>query len=288
MKILIVGGSGMLGHQLWRHFSPWHETWVTLRRPVSEFKQAGLFVDGKVFTGIDVAEFTELARVTREFKPDAVLNCVGIIKQLKEAKNAIQSLTINSLLPHRLAEVCGETGSRLVLFSTDCVFSGKRGRYTEEDFSDAEDLYGRTKFLGEVSDAPHVITLRSSIIGREIGSAYSLVDWFLTQKAPRVKGFRRAIYTGFTTQEMARIVEKVIDERRDLHGLWQVASDPITKYDLLHLLREKFGLTVAIDPADEPVCDRSLLGARFNAATGYRPPSWPAMIEEMASRKQPA
>lgn len=284
MKILIVGGSGMLGHQLWRHFSVRHETWVTLRRPAPEFERLGLFSDKRVFTGVDVADFESLARVIRELKPDAVLNCVGIIKQLKEAKNAIQSLTINSLLPHRLAEMCGETGARLVLFSTDCVFSGKRGRYQENDSADAEDLYGRTKFLGEVTDAPHAITLRSSIIGREIGSTYSLVDWFLSQKAPRVKGYRGAIYSGFTTLEMARIVERVLGEQKQLHGLWQVASEAITKYDLLRLLRDSYGLSVEIDPVDEPACDRSLVGTRFSETTGYRPPSWPAMVAEMAAQ----
>lgn len=285
MKILIVGGSGMLGHQLWRHFRPNHETWVTLRRPAPEFAARGLFNDQRVFPGLDVMDFESVARAIRELRPDAVLNCVGIIKQLKEAKNAIQSLTINSLLPHRLAEVCGETGAKLVLFSTDCVFSGRRGSYQENDFADAEDLYGRTKFLGEVADAPHVITLRSSIIGREIGSTHSLVDWFLSQKAPRVNGFRGAIYTGFSTLEMARIVERVIDKQKHLHGLWQVASRPITKYDLLLLLRDNYGLSVQIDPVDEPACDRSLVGTRFNEATGYRAPSWPAMVAEMAAQR---
>lgn len=274
----------MLGHQLWRHFSRGNETWVTLRRQSAEFERLGLFTDKKVFAGLDAMDFEQLAHIIRKLNPDAVLNCVGIIKQLKEAKDAVQSITINSLLPHRLAEICAETGSRLVLFSTDCVFSGRRGSYTESDISDAEDIYGRTKYLGEVANAAHVITLRSSIIGREIGSAYSLVDWFLAQKEPRVRGFRRAIYTGFTTIEMARIVERVIDGQRGLHGLWQVASAAITKFDLLHLLRDSYGLGVQIDPADEPVCDRSLIGTRFNDTTGYRPPSWPAMIGEMATQ----
>ena len=273
----------MLGHQLWRHFSARHETWVTLRRPVPELERLGLFSDKRVYSGIDVADFGALARVIRELKPDAVLNCVGIIKQLKAAKNAIQCLSINSLLPHRLAEVCEESGARLVLFSTDCVFSGKRGRYQENDFADAEDLYGRTKFLGEIADAPHVITLRSSIIGREIGSAYSLVDWFLNQRAAHVTGYRGAIYTGFTTIEMARIVERVVGDQKQLHGLWQVASEAISKYDLLRLLRDSYGLSVEIDPADEPACDRSLIGTRFNEATGYLPPSWSAMVAELAA-----
>lgn len=283
MKILILGGSGMLGHELWRHFRAGHETWVTLRRPGAEFARFGLFGDGRVFTGVDAMDFPTVAKVIREFRPDAVLNCVGIIKQLKEATSPIPSLTINALLPHRLAEVCGETGARLVLFSTDCVFSGRRGQYGEADVSDAEDLYGRTKYLGEIGSLPHVFTLRSSIIGRELGTAHSLVDWFLAQRGPRVRGYRRAIYTGFTTLEMARIVERILTAHRDLSGLWQVASAPINKYDLLGLLRESFQHPVEIEPYDEFVCDRSLSGARFAAATGYRAPDWAAMITELAA-----
>jgi dTDP-4-dehydrorhamnose reductase len=283
MKILILGGAGMLGHELWRHFRAQHETWVTLRRPAAEYFRHGLFGDGRVFEGVDMADFVEVARVIGEFRPDAVINCVGIIKQLKEAQSPIPSLTINSLLPHRLAEVCGGAGARLVHFSSDCVFSGKRGGYTETDVSDAEDLYGRTKFLGEVTDAPHVITLRSSIIGRELGTAHSLVGWFLAQAGGRVRGFRRAIYSGFTTMEMARIVARVLMRHRELSGLWQVASAPINKFELLQLVREKFRLNIEIEPYDDFVCDRSLNGERFNAATGYRPPAWSSMIEELAA-----
>jgi dTDP-4-dehydrorhamnose reductase len=246
MKILILGGSGMLGQELWRHFRRGHETWVTLRRSGAEFSRRGLFGDGRVFTGVDAMDFPTVARVLREFRPDVVLNCVGIIKQLKEATSPIPSLTINALLPHRLAEVCGEIGARLVLFSTDCVFSGRRGQYGEADAADAEDLYGRTKYLGEVGQLPHVFTLRSSIIGRELRTAHSLVDWFLAQRGPRVRGYRRAIYTGFTTLEMARIVERILTRHQDLAGLWQVASAPISKFDLLGLLRDEFQHPVEI------------------------------------------
>ena len=282
MKILILGGSGMLGHQLWKHFHSRYETFVTLRRTGQEFERYGLFKDGRVFAGVDAEDFAQVARIIRNYRPDAVLNCVGIIKHLAEAKNPIQCITINSLLPHRLAEVCGEFGARLVLFSTDCVFSGKRGHYCENDLADAEDLYGRTKYLGEVIGSTHAITLRSSIVGRELGSSHSLVDWFLSQDGGKVHGFRRAIYSGFTTLEMSRIVECVLTEQRGLYGLWHVASEPINKYDLLLLLRDRFKISVEIVPQDEFFCDRSLVGARFAEATGYRA-EWPAMIEEMAT-----
>ena len=162
------------------------------------------------------------------------------------------------------------------------MFSGKRGGYTEADISDAEDLYGRTKYLGEVSAVPNALTIRTSIIGRELGTTYSLIDWFLAQKGGSIRGYRRAIYTGFTTLEMARIVERILTQHRELSGLWQVASAPINKYELLLLVRDKFGLAVHIEPDDNFVCDRSLLATRFNAATSYSPPDWSAMIGEMA------
>jgi dTDP-4-dehydrorhamnose reductase len=283
MKILILGGSGMLGHQLYREFSRDHEVWVTLRREVGEFSGHGLFGEGRVLAGVEAMDFASVERALRTTQPAVVLNCVGIIKQLKEATDPIPSLTINSLLPHRLARLCGEIGARLVHFSTDCVFSGRRGGYRETDTSDAEDLYGRTKYLGEVGSAPDVLTLRSSIIGRELGTAHSLVDWFLSQRGKEVRGYRRAIYTGFTTLEMARIVRMMIKRQPALGGLWQVASAPIDKYELLLLLRDAFGVPVEIRPYDDFVCDRSLDGGRFSAATGYQSPAWRTMIEEMAS-----
>jgi dTDP-4-dehydrorhamnose reductase len=286
MKILILGGSGMLGHQLWRDFHERHEVWVTLRRSEQDYHRYNLFRDGRVFADVDAMDFERVELVIRNLRPDAVLNCVGIIKQLKEAGNPIKSIAINSLFPHRLANICGELGSRLLLFSTDCVFSGNRGSYTEADFSDAEDLYGRTKFLGEVNGVANAITLRSSIIGRELASKHSLVDWFLSQNGGNVFGFRRAIYTGFTTIEMSRIVERILTIHRNLSGLWQVASAPINKYELLLLIRENFQIQVDIEPSDELISDRSLIGKRFTDATGYFAPSWPTMVAELATRSR--
>jgi dTDP-4-dehydrorhamnose reductase len=283
MKIFILGGSGMLGHRLYLELSPDHEVSVTLRRDAALFSRYGLFKRGRVLEGVDVADFTIVERSIRAAAPDVVINCVGIIKQLKESKDPIPSLMINSLLPHRLARLCGDIGARLFHFSTDCVFAGGKGQYTEMDVADAEDLYGRTKFLGEITDSPNALTLRSSIIGRELGTSHSLVDWFLSQGGRKVRGFRRAIYTGISTWEMARLVRMLLTHQPSLFGLWQVASRPITKYDLLLLLRDGFGVPVEVEPYDDFVCDRSLDGNKFAAATGYCAPDWPAMISEMAA-----
>jgi dTDP-4-dehydrorhamnose reductase len=281
MRILILGGAGMLGHQLWRTLHRDHEVWVTLRKPVAHYAEHGLFDSGRAFTGVDVANPDTLESVFRSVKPQAVVNCIGIIKQLKEAKDPMLSLAINSMLPHRVSRLCDLVGARMIHISTDCVFSGRKGSYTEADLSDAEDLYGRTKFLGETHDA-HAVTLRTSIIGRELETRSGLIEWFLSQQGKQIKGFRKALYTGFTTHELARVIHSVLFQHTDLGGLWQVSSDCINKYDLLRVAAPHFGWKGEIVPDDGFVCDRSLDSSRFRARTGYRPPTWDAMLSELA------
>ena len=238
--------------------------------------------------GVDAGKLNDLVRAFRIARPEAVINCVGIIKQLDETKNPIINLSINSLLPHRLAQLCDACCARMIHVSTDCVFSGRKGNYTENDVSDAEDLYGRTKFLGEVYDAPHCVTLRTSIIGRAINSSNGLIDWFLSQNGKTIRGFRRAIYSGFTTLEMSRIMEGVLTQHPEMHGLWHVSSGPISKYDLLKMASKPFQWEGNIQPDDEVVCDRSLDSSAFREATCYRPPAWQDMLDEMASDGEPS
>ena len=281
MRILILGGAGMLGHQLWRQMHLHHEVWVTLRQPLEKYQPFGLFDSQRTLTGIDVARDEALAEAFRASRPEAVINCVGIIKQLSEAGDPLVSIAINSLLPHRVNRLCAASGARLIHISTDCVFSGMRGSYTEQDSSDAEDLYGRSKFLGEVP-GPHALTLRTSIIGRELETKSGLIDWFLSQRGQTLKGYRRAIYSGFTTHELARIIELILIRHPDLCGLWQVSSAAINKFELLTLAKESFQWPGEILPDEALVCDRSLDSSRFRAATSYRPPSWPSMLDELA------
>ena len=272
----------MLGHQLWRQLCQNHEVWVTLRQPLSHYAGHGLFEARRTLSGIDVCNVDSLEGVFRAARPDAVLNSIGIIKQLQEASNPLLSLSINALLPHRLAQLCAVAGARLVHISTDCVFTGRKGNYTEDDVSDAEDLYGRSKFLGEVHE-PHCITLRTSIVGRELETRSGLIEWFLSQRGKTIQGFRRAIYSGFTTHELARVVERVLVQHPGLGGLWQVSSEPISKYEVLRLAQRAFGWQGEVAADDTFVCDRSLSSARFRERTGYRPPSWEAMLEELAA-----
>ena len=282
MRILILGGDGMLGHQLLKHFSVNHQASVTLRQDEDQYRHYGLFNQTNAYYGIDVRSFGLLAEVFAEFQPDAVINAVGIVKQRSSSKESIPSIELNALLPHKLTLLCKMAGARLVHMGTDCVFSGKKGNYVESDMPDATDLYGRTKLLGELSDS-HCVTLRTSIIGLELARKKSLVEWYLAQRG-EIKGFKKAIYSGFTTIEMARIIEFVLLDCPSLHGVWHAAPKPINKYDLLNMLTKALARNdIVLKPEVDFVCDRSLLADAFIKETGYRPPEWEAMIDELAS-----
>ncbi|MFQ5346151.1 MAG: dTDP-4-dehydrorhamnose reductase family protein [Mariprofundus sp.] len=282
MRILILGGDGMLGHQLLKSWQGNHEVRVTLRGDAMRYADYGLFSSENSFYGMDVLDFPALEKTVRLFRPEAIVNAVGIVKQRAEAHDTILSLEVNALLPHRLSQLCGEIDARLIHLSTDCVFSGDRGMYTENDLEDARDLYGRSKLMGEVHDA-HAVTLRTSIIGLELSRNKSLIEWFLAQSG-QVKGFTRAIYSGFTTCEMARIIEHVLLDYRSISGLWHVASEPISKYALLSELRDLMQRRdIELLSENDFFCQRSLDATRFNTETGYQPPSWHEMLRELAA-----
>jgi dTDP-4-dehydrorhamnose reductase len=231
-------------------------------------------------------DLSALGRTLRGITPGFIVNCVGVIKQREEAKAAVSAITLNALLPHQIAEYAREWGGRVIHFSTDCVFNGKRGCYTEDDPSDAEDLYGKSKFLGEVA-TENALTLRTSIIGRELANFRSLLEWFLSQKGKSVRGFTRVIYSGVTTNYLADLVCRIISEHPSLSGLYQVTSPAITKHDLLCLIRDAFRLNIEIVPDENEVSDRSMVGDRFLQATGYRSPDWPGLVAQLANDPTP-
>jgi dTDP-4-dehydrorhamnose reductase len=284
VEILVLGGTGMLGHKMFqllrKRFS---ETYCTIRGSVNDpvFRNIDLFQSGNIFEHCDIMEFPMLERLLLQHKPRVVINCVGIIKQRSASKCVIPSILTNSLLPHQLSATCARWGGRLIHFSTDCVFSGKRGGYGEEDIADAEDLYGRTKFLGEVSTG-NSLTLRTSIIGRELTHFQSLLEWFLSQNHRRVSGHKHALFSGVTTIQLAELVGDLIEKRADLCGLFQVVSQTISKFDLLCLLREAYQLDIELVPDEQFWCDRSMSGNKFEAATGYSCPGWPELVAQLA------
>jgi dTDP-4-dehydrorhamnose reductase len=279
-RILILGGAGMLGHKVYQIYRRRFDAWTTNLSGYEEFARYDLYDPDRFVGGVDVSNFDSVVRVLADVKPDAVFNCVGIIKQVKAAKDPITSLVINSLFPHRLANVCRASGIRMIHMGTDCVFSGRKGGYTESDISDAEDLYGRTKYLGEV-DVPGCLTVRTSIIGRELNTSNALTEWILANKGGKVRGYTKAIYSGYTTIALANIIADVLENHPNLCGMYHVASQPISKFDLLTLINETYSLNIQIEPDDKYVCDRSLDGSRFCKATGFKPPSWAEMISEM-------
>ena len=282
MKILILGGSGMLGHRLWINLRKEHDVWVTVRGEHNPFPNAPEFPEEFIRYRVDGLMFDEVTRALASIQPDLLINCIGLIKQMGHlARDPLFSISLNTLLPHRVSLICRAAKIRMIHISTDCVFSGRKGNYGESDQSDAEDLYGRTKFLGEVH-YPHTVTLRTSIIGQELKTHLGLIEWFLAQTGT-IKGFQKAIFTGFTTDELSHIISQYVIPNPQLSGLYQVSSDPISKYDLLLLAREAYHKDIAILPEQDFFCDRSLDSSRFRQLTGYQPPAWPEMLAEMAS-----
>ena len=281
MRVLILGGSGMLGHKLWQTLAPGFDTFATFRDEPGFYAHFGIFDEARMLGGVSAEKFGTVKRAFAIVRPEVVVNCIGIVKQDAAAKNFVTSITVNALLPHQLAQACREINARLIHLSTDCVFSGDKGNYSEVDAPDAQDLYGRTKVLGEV-DYENSLTLRTSMIGRELQSSHGLVEWFLSQRGKTVRGFKRAVFSGFTTQELAAVITDIIAEQPQLRGVWQVAAEPINKFDLLLLLKKALAVDIEIEPDETFVCDRSLNGERFRQATGFVPRPWPEMIERMA------
>jgi dTDP-4-dehydrorhamnose reductase len=280
IKVLILGASGMFGSAALRLFA--RSEGFSVAGTVRSTRAARLLpteLRSLLIDDIDIEQADSLVRGLELARPDLVVNCIGVVKQLAGADDPLTALPINALLPHRLARLCSLARARLVHVSTDCVFSGIKGGYVETDPTDAQDLYGRSKSLGEV-DYSNAVTLRTSIIGHELDGARSLLSWFLAQSGT-VRGFTRAVFSGLPTVELARVIRDHIVTHPELRGVYHVSADPINKYDLLRLVAEVYAKSIEITPFDEIVIDRSLDSTRFRSATGYAPPSWPDLIREM-------
>lgn len=276
----------MLGHKLVQEWQSRFDVWTTVHGKFEQVEKYGIFEKSKTLEEVDAEDFSTVERAVESVEPQVIFNAVGIIKQLPTSKNVVKTLTVNAIFPHRLAELAEKSGARLINISTDCVFDGKKGGYRETDYPNATDLYGKSKNLGEASGAG-CLTLRTSIIGRELRTAHSLVEWFLGNRGKKVKGFVNAVYTGFPTIVLADIIADLIERHEDLRGLYHVSAEPITKYDLLMLIREAFNADVEIEPDEEFQIDRSLDSRKFRTATGFSPASWREMIKKMADDKTP-
>ena len=232
-----------------------------------------------MIVGVEVDNIDHLTTLFATVKPHIVINCVGLVKQLAQSEDPLLAIPINAILPHRLAKFCSMIEARFIHISTDCVFSGNQGMYSEQDIPDAMDVYGRSKLLGEV-DYPNAVTLRTSIIGHELTQSRSLIGWFLSQ-TDQVKGYNRAIFSGLPTVELARVIRDYVLKDNNLRGLYHVSSAPINKYDLLSLVSQCYGHAIDIIEDDTLIIDRSLNSTRFKLATNYRPPAWPELVKLM-------
>jgi len=281
MRLVILGGTGMLGHTLWERLSlRFPDTYTTIRKGIRDYGDDRLYGSDRVIDHIDVMDFRMLEGALRGVRPDVILNCIGITKRREEPQNPISSIILNAMLPHKLAKMAADLNAKLIHFSTDCVFDGRTGRYSDDAPTNATDLYGRTKALGEVT-GNSVLTLRSSFIGKELREGTELLEWFLSQKNA-VRGFKNAIYTGLTALELCRVIEKLLLDYPDASGLYNVSSEPINKFDLLRLIGEKMHRRVEIIPDESFHCDRSLDSARFRKDFNYTPPTWTKMVEELS------
>jgi dTDP-4-dehydrorhamnose reductase len=280
VNVLVLGASGMLGNAVFRFLaqSPGYNAIGSIRSP-SARRLLPQALHDRLIDGVNAEDPDCLVRLFERVRPQVVVNCVGVVKQLAQGDDPLALIPVNSLLPHRLLGLCKIAQARLIHISTDCVFDGTRGAYREADPADAKDLYGRSKHLGELNDSG-AVTLRTSIIGPELDSTHGLVSWFLAQRG-RVKGFTRAIFSGLPSVELARVMRDFVLPNADLSGLYHVSATPISKHDLLRLVAHAYGASTDIVPHDDPVIDRSLDSTRFRERTGYVPPAWPELVRAM-------
>ena len=281
MKILILGANGMFGSAVY-HVLGQYSAYNCIGTVRNDAK-ADLVPStphGQIISNLDVLNETALLEVMKEVQPDLVVNCTGLIKQRPEASDPQKIFPINALFPHRLADLCQLSNARMIQFSTDCIFSGEEGNYADDAPANVSEFYGLSKYIGEVGNVPHVLTLRTSIIGHEKDSTFQLVDWFLAQKGS-VKGYTKAIFSGFPTIVIAQILRDYVIPNPELHGTYNMSADPIAKYDLLKIIRSVYGKDIDIIADDKVKIDRSLNSSHFRNVTGYNPPSWQSLIETM-------
>ena len=280
MNILILGATGMLGHKLMQVLLHEHTVTGSVRRNATVQSDNPIFSNMNIFGNISADNLENIRTAIDKVNPEVIVNCIGIVKQVPAAHDPLQSISINALFPHQLAKICQQKNIRMIHMSTDCVFSGHKGNYTETDPSDAEDLYGKTKYLGEV-DYPCCLTIRTSIIGRELETKHGLIEWFLSQEGKTVSGYKKAIFSGLTTIALSEIIADILPNYPHLSGVYQVASEPISKYDLLNLVNKIYGLKIRIDPDETIINNRSLNPEKFKKETNIKIPSWEYMIEGM-------
>lgn len=281
MRILIFGAGGMIGHRMFKTLKKQgHEVFGTLKKDLKEYDQFNIFKKSEIVTHLDVLDSKYVIESLNQIQPDVVLNCVGITLRKPEITDEAYCTKVNAEFPHLLDRWCTENKKYLIHFSTDCVFSGKDGPYTEDSVKSATDIYGRTKAAGEVSSA-YSLTLRGSMIGLELFGKTELLEWALSQKGQTIKGYSQAIYSGITTNLMGDLVSKIIAKPPFLTGLYQVSSDPISKYDLLVLINKVFNLNMTILKEEAHATSKVLISKKIQNQIGFICPGWNEMLDQI-------
>lgn len=281
VSVLILGATGMLGHKLYQQLSSEMEVVGTTRCAYEDVSKYGFFEKSRIIPNVNVLDIEGLERTISSVRPEAVINCVGVTSHVSEGQDRSVSVRVNSIFPRELHDICWHAGSRLIHVSTDCVFSGERGGYREDDPPDATDIYGVTKYLGEVT-GDGAMTVRCSLIGRELGTANNLVEWFLSNRGRTVDGYSNVVFSGFPTMHFAGVIADIVLNHRDLHDIYHISAEPIDKFKLLSMLREAMSLDICIRECPQFRCDRSLDSSRFRIETGFVPLSWESMVDDFA------
>lgn len=279
MRILVLGSQGLIGRTIFRVLSdaPSLKVFGVVR--CERVHVASQKYSGNIICGVDVLDESKLINAFSYVKPEVVINCVGLTKHKDNGFQPFQTIKINSLYPHFLSQISKIFDARLIHLSTDCVFSGKRGFYSEADVPDADDLYGRSKVLGEVSYGDS-LTIRTSTIGHELDSSSGLLNWFLSQN-DRCSGYSRAIFSGLPTVVLAEVLRDYVLNNKSIKGLYHIAAEPINKYDLLKLIAKQYNKKIKIEIDDNFEINRSLNSQKFNDITDFHCPDWPNLIEQM-------
>ena len=285
MRILILGASGLIGHKLLQKLSIDFDVYATLHRSKENYGLMPLFSGQNIIDEVDVSDFENVSAILHYVNPNVILNCIGITPRKDEINNLYKVIKINSLFPHQLANWAKVNNKRVIHFSTDCVFNGSTGNYTENSLTTAEDVYGRTKALGEINYS-HTLTIRSSFIGQELFGKTELLDWFLNQEGKRINGFTNTLYSGVSTNFMTHIVKTIILNAPKLSGLYQLAPEkPISKYELLCIAKRAFEVNIEIIPENKQVHTPTLNGSKLKDKIKIKVPSWKEMMNDLALNK---
>ena len=282
MRIIILGASGLIGHKLLQKLSNDFDVYATLHRSKESYGLMPLFSGQNIIDEVDVSDFENVSAILHYVNPNVILNCIGITPRKDEINNLYKVIKINSLFPHQLANWAKVNNKRVIHFSTDCVFNGSTGNYTENSLTTAEDVYGRTKALGEINYS-HTLTIRSSFIGQELFGKTELLDWFLNQEGKRINGFTNTLYSGVSTNFMTYVVKTIILNAPELSGLYQLAPDkPISKYELLCIAKRAFDVNIEIIPENKHVHTPTLNGSKLKDNIKINVPSWKEMMKDLA------